>query len=91
MKQLTEEEFDQQFTPVPDAAGDLVRPSADDLDRTSNKLWTIVQDDDDGLYALSGWHYVNRVGFLLTEESWTEAIEAIWLPASDEESEDDEA
>lgn len=85
MKTLTETEFEQQFTPVPGADGDLVSPSDDGLDVTSTKLWTIVDGDDGGLWALSGWHYVNRVGYLITEEDWTEPTEALWFPAGEDD------
>jgi hypothetical protein len=34
-------------------------------------VWTIVStDDDDGLYLLSGFHFVNRLGYLITERPW---------------------
>lgn len=88
MKTLTDTEFEQQFTPVPDAAGDLVRGSDEGLDPTSTKLWTIVDGDDGGLWALSGWHYVNRIGYLITEEDWCEPTEAVWFPAGEDDEED---
>lgn len=91
MKQLTEDEFDKQFTPVPDAAGEIVRPSDDGLDKDSTKLWTVVDGDDGGLYALSGWHYVNRVGYVLTEEDWEEPTEAVWSAPSEDDDEDEGA
>lgn len=89
MKNLTEDEFDQQFTPIPDGAGDLVRPGDEGLDRGSDKLWTIVDGDDGGLYAVSGWQYVNRVGYLITEESWTEETEAVWYAPGEDDEDDD--
>jgi hypothetical protein len=89
MKTLTEEEFDTQFTPVPAADGDAVRPSDDGLDKASTKLWTIVDGDDGGLYAVSGWHLVNRVGYLLTEEDWTEPTEAVWFAAGEDEEDEE--
>ncbi|ALV27389.1 hypothetical protein [Pannonibacter phragmitetus] len=34
-------------------------------------IWTLVSsDDDDGLYLLSGCHFVNRMGYLVTERPW---------------------
>lgn len=34
-------------------------------------VWTLVSsDDDDGLYLLSGCHFVNRMGYLVTERPW---------------------
>ena len=89
MKQLTEDEFDDQFTPIEDANGDSVRPVIGDIDPDSSKLWTIV-DCDGALYALSGLHRVNRVGYLLTEEAWTEFTEAVWFPASEDDDDNEE-
>lgn len=34
-------------------------------------VWTLVSSDgDDGLYLLSGFHFVNRLGYLVTERPW---------------------
>ncbi|MET0885369.1 MAG: hypothetical protein ABWX92_02870 [Mycetocola sp.] len=88
MKQLTEDEFDAQFTVVLDAAGDSIRNSDEGLDRSSTKLWTIVDPGNGSLYALSGWHYVNRFGYIVTEEDWTEPTEGVWWPASEDDNED---
>ena len=54
MKQLTENEFDDLYTPVLDADGNAVRDIHSILDVDSSKLWTIVDDGDGGLWALSG-------------------------------------
>ncbi|MCI4659701.1 hypothetical protein [Cryobacterium zhongshanensis] len=91
MKTLTEDEFDTQFTTVPDATGEDIRPSDHGLDRVSTKLWTIVNGDDGSLVIASGWHYVNRIGYVITEEDWTEPTEAIWMAASEDEEEDEDA
>lgn len=90
MHQLTEDEFDTLFTVVPDpATGEDVRPSDQGPDRTSRHLWTIVDADGD-LHALTGWHYVNRVGYLLTKEAWEEETEAAWFVGNPDEDENDE-
>ena len=87
MKQLSEDEFDEQFTVIPDARGDTVRPSADGIDPDSKYLWTIV-DADGSLYAVSGWHFVNRLGYILTEEAWEEETEAVWCELDDEDEDE---
>lgn len=74
-RQLTETEFDEQFTVVPEHDGQLVRDRMPGSDPQSRCLWTIVESDDGGdLYAVPGVHYVNRIGYIVTEETWTEAI-----------------
>ncbi|MCB5280581.1 hypothetical protein [Arthrobacter sp. ES1] len=84
MKQLTEDQFDAQFTVVPDAGGDSVRNDHQGIDPDSKNLWTIV-DADGSLYAVTGAHRVNRFGYIVTEEAWTEDIEAVWHLCSDDE------
>lgn len=90
MKQLTEDEFDAQFTVVPDAGGDDVRPNHQDIDPDSKHLWTII-DADGNLYAVTGRHFVNRLGYIVTEEAWTEEIEAVWHLFSDDEEDTEDA
>jgi hypothetical protein len=34
-----------------------------------NTIWTEV-DGDSGTYIISGWHYVNRIHYYITEEKW---------------------
>lgn len=81
MQDLTGDEFDVRFTVIPDGRGEYVRPTADDIDTDSKHLWTVVDPDgyNNVLYAVSGLHSVNRVGFLLTEETWDRATTAIWF------------
>lgn len=33
------------------------------------RVWTLV-DTDNGLTIMNGYHYVNRVGYFITEEPW---------------------
>ena len=35
------------------------------------RLWTMVDDDEgDGTYLVAGFHYVNRICYLVTTEEW---------------------
>lgn len=34
-------------------------------------VWTIVDVGTDGLWLLSGGHWVNRLGYFITERPWT--------------------
>lgn len=36
-----------------------------------NKIWTEV-DGDSGTYIISGYHWVNRIQYYVTEEPWTD-------------------
>lgn len=33
-------------------------------------VWTIVECDDEEEYIIQGFHYVNRIGYIITQESW---------------------
>ena len=89
MKQLTEDEFDAQFTVVLGEEGESIRDDYKGIDPCSKNLWTIV-DADGSLYAVTGVHIVNRFGYIVTEEAWTEDIEAVWHLCSDEDEDTDE-
>jgi hypothetical protein len=35
-------------------------------------IWTLVEGDDgDSMFIVSGWHYVNRLGYFITTHPWT--------------------
>ena len=37
------------------------------MKQNPNNIWTIIDGDDD-LYIVTGYHIVNRLGYLITEE-----------------------
>jgi hypothetical protein len=43
-------------------------------------VWTLVSGDDGtGVYASPGYHIVNREGYVVTEQPWTDDTEdAVW-------------
>lgn len=62
-----------------------------ELAKKENRVWTIIEcDDEDGeypdddenedyvptcFYIVSGFHYVNRIGFMVTEKQYKEELE----------------
>lgn len=38
-------------------------------EKNPKKVWTIV-DADGELIIVAGWHFVNRMGYLVTEKEW---------------------
>lgn len=40
------------------------------MNSESRKIWTMV-DSDDGMYLIAGYHLVNRIYYVLTNEDWT--------------------
>jgi hypothetical protein len=39
-------------------------------------IWTLV-DGDKGLWIVSGYHWVNRIGYFVTEIPWTKDYEVV--------------
>ena len=88
VKTLTEEQFDEQFTLVENHldnnaswGGAMFETFGEELDyvrmkaQKGNNVWTIIEGDDDSMFIVSGVHLVNRIGYLITREEWTEETE----------------
>ena len=41
----------------------------------NNYIWTIVDTDGDDLLVIAGFHFVNRLGYLITDEPWEDEHE----------------
>ena len=41
----------------------------------NKRIWTIVDGDDDDLLIIAGYHFVNRLGYLVTNEEWSDEYE----------------
>jgi len=93
MKQLTEEEFDNLFTPIQNHLnnnasfnGSLYETYGPELDFVlslvdSNRVVTIIEGDTEpydeevdetpmNLYYVTGYHLVNRLGFLILDKPY---------------------
>lgn len=42
-----------------------------------HQVWTVVEGDSGKLYAITGFHIVNKLHYVVTEEPWTEEDESI--------------
>ena len=40
-----------------------------------NRLWTCMDNDYGTPIVVAGWHYINRIGYIITEIPWTDAEE----------------
>ena len=48
-------------------------------------VWTLIDGDDGDLYLLSGFHCVNRIGYLLSEQPVPEGIDVrVRFPIAEE-------
>jgi hypothetical protein len=80
--EMTEDEFDAAYPLRPnhlnpnaswgfaDGAGCLFETYGEELDfvrrQDPRTVWTILDGDDGGLYVASGYHFVNRIGYLIS-------------------------
>lgn len=44
-----------------------------------NRVWTIIEGDEDSLYIVAGFHLVNRQGFMVTEKPYKTGKEEVCL------------
>ena len=81
---LTEEQFIEQYPLVPnhlnpnatwgyaDAKGCLFETYGEELEfikrQNRHRVWTILDGDDGDMYVASGFHFVNRVGYLVSRD-----------------------
>ena len=40
-------------------------------------VWTLISDDEGEDCIVAGWHYVNRLGYFITEKSWDSGVELV--------------
>ena len=82
MIELTEDQFDEQYPLVSnhinpnaswafgDGPGCLFETYGAELDfvrsQDPRNIWTLVDGDDDNQYVISGFHFVNRIGYLIS-------------------------
>lgn len=80
---LTEDEFDTRFPlvenrfnpnsswAVGEGTGSLFETYGQELDfvrqQASRYVWTLIDGDDGNLYVVSGPHFVNRIGYLISQ------------------------
>lgn len=44
-----------------------------------NQIWTLIDEDDD-MFILTGFHFVNRMGYFITEVPYTESVTVELIP-----------
>jgi hypothetical protein len=100
--ELTEDELDQRFTFVPNHLnttagwvyggnrGCLFETYGDELAfvqrQDKQHVWTVVDSEHGDMYILSGFHQINRVGYLISQHARPDnvAIQIRLLMQSDE-------
>lgn len=87
-KEITEDNFDEVFKPQQNHLDDnasfdgcMYETFGEEVDyvfnlaKTTNRVWTIIEGDNDTLFYVTGFHYVNRLGFIVCEVEYTEEME----------------
>ena len=44
-----------------------------------NKIWTLI-DVDYGMSVVAGWHFVNRIGYFISDKPWTDENTYFYMP-----------
>ena len=107
--EMTEDEFDDRFTLIsnhlnPSAGwgygedrGCLFETYGEEVEfvkqQDMQRVWTLVDGDDGDLYVISGFHYVNRIGYLISRDPIPENVTIqVHIPMdTDDEPEEAEA
>lgn len=45
-----------------------------------NKIWTLI-DVDYGMSVVAGWHFVNRIGYFISDKPWTDENTHFYMPS----------
>ena len=84
----SEEEFENDFTIVDSPSNDTNWDIEDfDLMKETyptNKIWTVIEDDEGNWIASKGFHIVNVIYWLVTEESWDDTTSDYFWFLNDE-------
>ena len=78
MATLTEDDFDAKFTQMPAPSGEGMWDTHDPRDSLDSippeYIWTVVEGYDENEYIVAGWHFVNRLGYIVTAEPNTDHL-----------------
>lgn len=105
--ELTEDEFDDTYPLIPnhinrsagwaigETGGCLFETHGDEFAfvrrHDPSKVWTLIDGDDGDMYLISGLHFVNRVGYLVSTIPVPEdATIQVHLPMSHDEDDEPE-
>lgn len=75
---IPEDEFWEHYKPIPAPAGTSDGGNLWDFEQAQhiplNQVWTVVESggENDCWYAGPGFHVVNRIGYCVTEQPWSD-------------------
>lgn len=88
MKTINDNDFYEQFKPVKNHIdtnaswdGCMFETYGEELEfvkaQPEKKIWTVMDSDNGEMMVGSGFHFVNRLGYLITEEPWDDEIQVL--------------
>lgn len=89
---ISEEAFWNVYRPLPapedSGNGGWIWDHADARKQPESNVWTVIEGDQtENLYASPGYHFVNAIGYCVTEQPWRDASrEAIYSDKSGSDS-----
>jgi hypothetical protein len=100
-KRLTEDEWLEKYTPIDNPFTEqgsydntLYETYGDEYEAIKiadvvnpRKVWTLIDNNEGWTGIVAGWHYVNRMGYFLTEEEWEDDQEEYTVYDESEEQE----
>jgi hypothetical protein len=90
MKTLSCDEFEDMYGQKSD---NVEYEDVKDLD--CHVVWTEIDDPEGtGTYLIPGFHFVNRLGYIVSSKPWTdeeynEGLEVLWFEFDDEDGEEE--
>ena len=70
---LEEEAFHEKYKPITnprDGSQEWDHQDLKNADIPPERIWTCLTGDNNSMSLVSGWHWVNRLYYVVTEEPW---------------------
>jgi hypothetical protein len=86
--EIEEEEFYRTYKPIKNPRTGDDQWENEDLKNAgipNDRTWTCVTGDNNSMSLVAGWHWVNRLYYMVTEEPWP--TEVAWVSFIDEHDE----
>lgn len=68
----------ETFGPEVDFVKSKLPDSKGNGGQDADKIWTLL-DYDGKLYICAGWHFVNRIGYFITQKPWSDNCLSVFV------------
>ena len=87
----TEDAWSEKYEEIRPPSGEWLWEEGELNGTDPNRVWTVVDGDGNAQSIITGQHRVNPVGYLVTQENWTDANEEFTIRAGREDGDPVEA